>query len=338
MQQSSNGKRTVVVTGGAGFIGSHVVERLLSTKRFEVVVVDDFNDFYDPALKRANAARYLTHGDTALVEADLLDAPAIEGVFAEHDPDVVIHLAARAGVRPSLVDPMLYQRVNVEGTYRLLELSKQHGVEQFLFASSSSVYGARSTVPFRETDRIDRPASPYAATKIAGECACSTYSDLYGMRILCLRFFTVFGPRQRPDLAIRKFTERLLEGRSIPLFGDGSSARDYTFIDDIVDGVMRAVDYDASQFEVINLGGESPTRLIELVEVIAETLGVEPEIEWLPNQPGDVPVTYADVTKARELLGYAPATDIRQGIARFVEWYRAEGRSSSTLQASAPRA
>jgi UDP-glucuronate 4-epimerase len=226
-------------------------------------------------------------------------------------------------VRPSLADPLLYQRVNVEGTYRLLELARRADVPQFVFGSSSSVYGARSNAPFRETDDVSRPVSPYAATKVAGEAACHTYAHLYAMRVVCLRFFTVYGPRQRPDLAIRKFVTAMLEGRPIPLFGDGTTARDYTYVDDIVDGIVAAIGYRETPFEIANLGDERPVTLAELVGTIAAALGVEPRIEWLPEQPGDVPLTFASVEKARQLFGYEPNVKLEEGIARFVAWHRA---------------
>ncbi len=319
---SGTGRRSILVTGGAGFIGGHLVDRLLASSEWAVTVVDDFNDFYDPGLKRANAARHAADPAYRLVEADLVDERAMRETFETGQFDAVVHLAARAGVRPSLVDPMLYQRVNVEGTYRLLDLSHQHEVGKFVFGSSSSVYGARARVPFSESDPINEPASPYAATKIAGEAACHVYSHLYGMRIVCLRFFTVYGPRQRPDLAIRKFTELMSEGRAIPLFGDGSTSRDYTYVDDIVDGIVAALAYDRSTYEVVNLGGEHPVALADLVRMIATALGVEPRIEWLPDQPGDVPRTCADVRKAKALLGFESKVRPEEGIRRFVDWYR----------------
>jgi UDP-glucuronate 4-epimerase len=293
-----------------------------------VTVVDDFDDFYDPALKRANVAHHEGDPNFRLVEADIVDARAISDVFASARFDAVVHLAARAGVRPSLADPLLYQCVNVEGTYRLLELARAHGVGRFVFGSSSSVYGVRSQVPFLESDPVNEPVSPYAATKLAGEAACHVYAHLYGIRVVCLRFFTVYGPRQRPDLAIRKFATLMLEGRPIPLFGDGRTARDYTYVDDVVDGIVGALEYGATPYEVINLGGEHPVPLADLVALIAGALGVTPRVERLPEQPGDVPLTSASVEKARALLGYEPRVPIREGIARFVEWL-SETRSAS---------
>lgn len=329
--KSAGDKRSILVTGGAGFIGSHVVDRLLQTGLWRVTVIDNFNDTYDPGFKRANIADHRLNGDFRLVEADLLDPDTMSSAFVEGEFDSVIHLAALAGVRPSLENPLLYQRVNVEGTYRVLELARRHGVKHVLFGSSSSVYGFRSTVPFSETDDVSRPASPYAATKIAGEAACAVTSHIYGTRILCLRFFTVYGPRQRPDLAIRKFATLMSEGRPIPLFGNGQTMRDYTHIDDVVDGVMSALEYDRTEFEIINLGGQVPVALTDLVEILSRTIGVEPTIEWLPDQPGDVPRTAANIDKARALLGYAPRVDLETGLRRFADWLLAL-RSSPSLR------
>jgi UDP-glucuronate 4-epimerase len=318
-------KRHVLVTGGAGFIGSTLVDRLLASGEWAVTVADEFNDFYDPALKRRNLAAHAGDPDFRLVEGDLADERAAARAFEGASYDAVVHLAARAGVRPSLVDPMLYQRANVEATYRMLDLARATAVPRFVFGSSSSVYGVRSRVPFLESDPVGHPASPYAATKLAGEAACHVYSHLYGMRVVCLRFFTVYGPRQRPDLAIRKFAELMAAGRPIPLFGDGTTSRDYTYVDDIVDGVVAALSYDATPYEVVNLGGERPIALVDLVRTIARTIGVEPEIEWRPEQPGDVPRTSASVERARELFGYAPKVPLEEGIRRFVAWLRERG-------------
>jgi UDP-glucuronate 4-epimerase len=322
-------RRAVLVTGGAGFIGSHVAERMLETGRYEVTILDNFNSFYDPALKRENGRAVLRRDGARLVAADILDVRAMPELFASSRFDVVIHLAARAGVRPSLADPLLYQRVNVEGTYRLLELARAYGVRQFVFASSSSVYGARSKVPFSESDAVDRPVSPYAATKLAGEAACHAYAHLFGIRTLCLRFFTAYGPRQRPDLAIRKFADLMCAGRPVPVFGDGRTARDYTYVDDVAECVVRAAEYTASDYEVINVGGERPVRLGDLVSMLGDALGVTPRIERLAEQAGDVPLTSADGAKARRLLGFEPRVPFEDGIRRFAEWYR---RTASTAR------
>jgi len=310
----------VLVTGGAGFIGSHVTGRLLG-RGDRVTVLDDFNDFYDPALKRANAARFAGRDDWRLVEGDIRDAALVDRLFAASRFDAVIHLAARAGVRPSLREPILYEDVNCIGTLRLLEAARHHGPADFVFASSSSVYGINEKVPFAESDPVELPISPYATTKRAGELLCFNYSHLYGLNVSCLRFFTVYGPAQRPEMAIARFTDLLARGEPVPLFGSGQSRRDYTFIDDIVDGVLAALDL-APRFEIFNLGGSQTTTLIDLVHAIAGELGVEARLRMLPEQPGDVPITFADVGKAGRLLGYAPKVPIREGLARYVAWYR----------------
>jgi UDP-glucuronate 4-epimerase len=316
----------VLVTGGAGFIGSHLTRRLLD-RGDRVTVLDDFNDFYDPARKRSNVQPFLGEPDAPyrLVEGDIRDESLVERLFAAGDLDAVVHLAARAGVRPSLRQPILYEDVNCIGTLRLLEAARRHGPEVFVFGSSSSVYGINKKVPFAETDRVDQPISPYATTKRAGELLCYNYHHLYGLKISCLRFFTVYGPAQRPEMAIHKFTDLLARGEEIPLFGDGSSRRDYTFISDIIDGVVAALDAELG-FEILNLGGADTTALADLVRWIAAELAVEPRIDYRPDQPGDVPITYADVTKAGRLLGYSPKVPIREGLARFVAWYLEHGR------------
>lgn len=308
----------VLVTGGAGFIGSHVAERLLA-RGDNVTVVDDFNDFYDPSLKRRHVAAW---GDRVrVVEADITDAVALRQVFAVGRLDSVVHLAARAGVRPSLQQPALYTRVNVLGTQNLLELAREFAVTKFVFASSSSVYGINEKVPFAEDDSVSNPISPYAATKLAGEALCHVYHHLYGMEVVALRFFTVYGPRQRPDLAIRKFAHAITRGEPIDLFGDGSTRRDYTYIDDILQGVLAALDRRLG-YEVINLGESRTVALRELVELLERNLGRKAVVRWLPVQPGDVPVTFADIGKARRLLGYNPQVPIEEGIARFVAWFK----------------
>lgn len=314
--------KQILVTGGAGFIGSHLGHRLMG-RGDRVTVLDNFNDFYDPARKRANVEGLRTAGGDAfrLVEGDIRDEALVEELFAESGFDGVVHLAARAGVRPSLSEPILYEDVNCIGTLRLLEAARRHGPRVFVFGSSSSVYGINEKVPFSEEDRIDQPISPYATTKRTGELLCYNYHHLYGMAISCLRFFTVYGPAQRPEMAIHKFTDLLARGETIPLYGDGSSRRDYTFISDIVDGVVAALDAELG-FEILNLGGAETTALADLVRWLAEELAVEPRIEYLPDQPGDVPITYADVSKAERLLGYSPKVPIREGLKRFVAWYQ----------------
>ena len=314
--------KNVLVTGGAGFIGSHLVDRLLGTNVEQITVVDDFNNFYAPEIKHENIREHLKDPRYKLAEADIRDRAAIEGVFNQTRFDCIVHLAARAGVRPSLKDPQLYTETNINGTLNLLELARHHGIRQFVFGSSSSVYGINAKVPFSEDDPIRQPISPYAATKAAGELLCHTYSHLYGLRCICLRFFTVYGPRQRPDLAIHKFAKLISEGKPIPVFGDGTSRRDYTYIDDIIDGVVAAIDYDQSPYEVINLGESRTVELIELIALLEKELGTKATIDRQPPQPGDVPQTFADITKARALLGYNPQTQIEPGLHRFVEWFR----------------
>lgn len=317
-------KKNILVTGGAGFIGSHLVERLLGEKTWRVSVVDDFNDFYAPALKRGNVEAHLTDENYQLFEADISDADSLQKIFARNDFDVIVHLAARAGVRPSLRQPKLYAETNINGTLNLLELARQFGVKQFVFGSSSSVYGNNEKVPFSEDDKIFHPISPYAATKAAGELLCHTYSHLYGIRAVCLRFFTVYGARQRPDLAIRKFSELITNGAPIQVFGDGTSRRDYTFVDDIIEGVRAAIDYDRSMFEIFNLGESDTVELRYLIELLEKNLGKAAIIDRREIQPGDVRQTFADISKARELLGYNPQTKIETGIKKFVEWFSRE--------------
>jgi UDP-glucuronate 4-epimerase len=312
----------ILVTGGAGFIGSHLTRRLLS-RGDRVTVLDDFNDFYDPARKRRNVAPFLERpdpGDYRLVEGDIRDEALVDQLFAQGKFDGVVHLAARAGVRPSLQEPVLYEDVNCIGTLRLLEAARRHGPDIFIFGSSSSVYGINEKVPFSEADEVNQPISPYATTKRSGELLCYNYHHLYGFRTTCLRFFTVFGPGQRPEMAIHKFTDLLARGKTVPMYGDGESRRDYTFVDDIIDGVVASLDL-APGFEILNLGGADTTSLKDLIHWIAEELAVEPRIDYLPAQPGDVPITYADVSKAARLLGYSPKVPIREGLRRFVSWY-----------------
>lgn len=322
--------KKILVTGGAGFIGSHLVDRLLTEGDWQVSVVDDFNEFYDPAIKRANVSAHEKSPNFRLLETDIRDKQALEKVFNEvfrgGDFQCIVHLAARAGVRPSLEQPLLYAETNIEGTLNLLELARAFGVRQFVFGSSSSVYGTNAKVPFGEDDPVRQPISPYAATKAAGELLCYTYSHLYNVRSVCLRFFTVYGPRQRPDLAIYKFARLMSEGKPIPVFGDGATRRDYTFIDDIIAGVRAAIDYVAdesnSNYEIVNLGESRTVELRELISLLEKELGTTAQIDRQPLQPGDVPQTYADITRARRLLAYNPQTQIEEGLHRFVEWFR----------------
>jgi UDP-glucuronate 4-epimerase len=308
----------VLVTGGAGFIGSHVCTQL-ALEGHKVTVLDDFNDYYDPQIKRANIAA-LGNG-IVLREGDIRNASFVQDVMAEGIFDSIIHLAARAGVRPSLIDPMLYIETNIVGTQNLLDSAHKNGVSKFVFASSSSVYGLAKVVPFSEELPLPQTLSPYAATKIAGEQLCGNYAHLYGMPVVCLRFFTVYGPRQRPDLAIHKFTDSIYHGKTIPQYGDGSTRRDYTYIDDIVQGVLGALRYQGPSFDIFNLGENQTTTLSELISEIEMALGKKAMIERLPEQQGDMPLTSADISKAQRLLGYNPTTKIRDGIPKFVEWY-----------------
>jgi UDP-glucuronate 4-epimerase len=314
--------KTILITGGAGFIGASLVDHLLNEGGWQISVVDDFNDFYEPAIKRENVRPHLRRSEYELHEVDIRDLRALQRVFAGRRFDCIVHLAARAGVRPSLTQPLLYSETNINGTLNLLELARSHNVTQFVFGSSSSVYGINAKVPFSEDDPIRQPISPYAATKAAGELICHTYSHLYGIRCICLRFFTVYGARQRPDLAIHKFARLISAGKPIPVFGDGLTRRDYTYIDDIIAGVRAAIDYTGSNYEVINLGESRTVELRQLISLLEQALDQHAIVDWQPPQPGDVPQTYADISKARSLLGYDPQTQIEEGIQRFMEWFR----------------
>ena len=316
----------IVVTGGAGFIGSHLCESLLRDGH-DVTALDNFDDFYDPAIKRGNMAAAEENDRLALVEGDIRDPAVVDKVLGR-GADAVVHLAARAGVRPSIEQPLLYQDVNVRGTLVLLEACRRLTGCKFIFASSSSVYGNRTRVPFSEADRVDDPISPYAATKKAGELLCHTYHHLYGLPVTCLRLFTVYGPRQRPDLAIHKFTRLIESGKPVPVFGDGSMMRDFTYIDDIVDGVRRALGR-CSGYAIYNLGESQPVSVRDLIAALEEALGKKAIVEHQPLQPGDVDRTFADVTLAQRELGYRPSTDLRTGLERFVEWFRSSVGSQS---------
>ena len=308
----------VLVTGGAGFIGSHLVENLL-TDGHDVVIVDDFNDFYDPQIKRQNISAFAK--DIRLHDVDLRDADKVGNVFRNEKLDAVFHLAARAGVRPSIQQPQLYYDTNVSGTLHLLESARANGVERFTFASSSSVYGAAKKVPFSEQEHLTQTLSPYAATKIAAEFLCSTYSHLYNLRVVALRYFTVYGPRQRPDLAIHQFTRRICAGQPIDQFGDGTTRRDYTYIDDVIQGTMAALQYEGPCFDIFNLGESETIQLKDLIVAIENALGKKAKVNQLPEQPGDMPLTCADISKARKLLGYKPTTRFSEGLPRFIDWF-----------------
>jgi UDP-glucuronate 4-epimerase len=310
----------ILITGGAGFIGSHLAERLLRDGH-EIFILDDLNDFYSPALKRQNLAAVERAGMAGFYDCDIRDAERTRLLVEELRPGVVIHLAARGGVRQSLEQPFLYEEVNIRGTLTLLEASRAARVQKFIFASSSSVYGVDSHLPFREDDRTQHPISPYAATKIAGEQMCFVYSHLYGLKVVCLRLFTVYGPRQRPDLAIRKFAELMDSGREIQVHGEGQTSRDYTYIDDIVNGIVASLHHDCS-YDVFNLGSSSPVSLETVIETLEQALDRKANIRRIPSQPGDVPVTYADISKARASLGYEPCTPFQTGVQNFVKWFR----------------
>jgi UDP-glucuronate 4-epimerase len=314
--------RHALITGAAGFIGSHLVDRLLG-EGWRITAVDNFDPFYEPAVKRRNIAAHLKQAGYRLVEADIRDFGALDRAL-DGGYDVIVHLAAKAGVRPSIQDPLTYQEVNVRGTQNLLELARRRGVRQFLFASSSSVYGVNPEAPWREDACVLRPISPYAATKVSGELLGHVYSHLYGIRFLALRFFTVYGPRQRPDLAIHKFARAMLAGEPAPFYGDGSTSRDYTYIGDLIAGVRAAIDYEGSLYEVINLGNNRTISLAEMVRALEEALGIEARLDRQPEQPGDVPRTWADISKAARLLGYAPQTSFEDGLRAFVAWLRGQ--------------
>jgi UDP-glucuronate 4-epimerase len=312
----------ILVTGGAGFIGSHVCEKLISFGH-RVICVDNFNDYYNPQIKESNISGIRTPWNFTLFRNDILKNDLLEYIFLNNSIDIVIHLAARAGVRPSIANARLYEEVNVLGTINLLECCKKFGVDRFVFASSSSVYGGNKKVPFSEDDNVDHPVSPYAATKKAGELICYTYSHLFDMNIFCYRFFTVYGPRQRPEMAINKFTGLVLSGKPIDIYGDGLSSRDYTYIDDVADTVAGNLE-NIKGYEIFNLGNSRPVKLVELIGLIESASGKKAIINRMDFQPGDVQTTFADITKAKKMLRYNPATPIESGISKFVEWYRAK--------------
>jgi UDP-glucuronate 4-epimerase len=316
--------KRILLTGGAGFIGSHVAEALLR-RGIELSVVDNLDDFYPLSRKRLNLQEIRNAGNYALFEADVRDMDALRKIAEQVQPEIVIHLAARAGVRPSIEQPALYESVNVGGTVNVLEIAREFKVQRVILGSSSSVYGVTNTVPFSEDDPMTRPISPYAATKLAAESMCYTYNHLYGLTILCLRFFTVYGPRQRPDLAIHKFTALIESGKSIPVYGDGSMGRDYTYVDDIVDGVVASLEYTPEprrSYEIFNLGNSHPVRLTELIGQLEAATGKKAFQQRLPDQPGDVPITWANIDKAKRVLGYSPKISMEQGLRNFVAWYR----------------
>lgn len=309
----------VLVTGGAGFIGSSLTKVLLEAEH-DICCIDDFNDYYDPQIKRSNVSAFLDCGNYKLYECDIQDCAKLEEIFRKENFELVVHLAARAGVRPSIAQPDLYNRVNMLGTNNLLDLAKEAKVRQFIFGSTSSVYGVNSKVPFSENDRIDKPISPYSASKIGAEMLCHVYHYLYGFNVTILRFFTVYGPRQRPEMAIHNFAKKIIKGEPLLFFGDGLSRRDYTYIDDIVQGIMNAIDKNY-EYDVFNLGNSQTTSLTELVELLENALGKKAILQKMPVQPGDVPITYADISKSKAMLGYEPKTGIKDGILKFSQWF-----------------
>jgi UDP-glucuronate 4-epimerase len=315
--------KTYLVTGGAGFIGSHVIDELLNLGH-KVINYDDFNDYYDVNIKESNIVNHLKNSNYFLVRGDICDIEQLEKVFITNKVDAIVHLAARAGVRPSIENPLLYEKVNIQGTQNIFELAKKYQIKSLIMASSSSVYGNNDKIPFAEEDRVDRSISPYAATKVANEIMGHVYHKLYGINMIFLRFFTVYGPRQRPDLAIYKFVKLIKEGQSIPFFGDGKTARDYTYIDDIVHGVINSIKYVENEkniYEIINLGGSHPITLTEMVKAIEQSLNMQAKIKRLPKQPGDVERTYADIKKAERLLNYNPQTPFLKGLKKFIIWF-----------------
>lgn len=316
--------KTYFITGGAGFIGSSLSEELIKQGN-KVIAIDNFCDFYNPKIKEYNIKKLLENKNFKLYRKDIRDRQALKEIFDENNIDIVMHLAAMAGVRPSIENPILYQEVNCMGTQNILETMKEHNVKNLVMASSSSVYGNCKEVPFREDMVVDFAISPYAATKKANEVMTHVYHKLFDMNVIMLRFFTVYGPKQRPDLAINKFTRLMLNNEEIPMFGDGTTSRDYTYIDDIVDGIIKSCNYvleNKNVYEILNIGNSSPTSLKEMINTIAKVLEVEPKIKQLPMQPGDVDRTYADVSKARKLIGYEPKTSFEEGIRNFINWYK----------------
>lgn len=316
--------KTYLITGGAGFIGSTLADRLLEEGN-KVIVIDNFNDFYDPKIKESNVKHNLNNKNYKLERIDIRNKEEVYRVFEHNKIDNIMHLAAMAGVRPSIENPVLYQEVNCMGSQNILEAMKKYEVKNIVFASSSSVYGNTKTVPFKETDIVDYAISPYAATKKANEVMCHVYHKLYNFNVILLRFFTVYGERQRPDLAINKFTRLIMNGEPIPVFGDGTTSRDYTYIQDIIDGIIKSFKYieeNDDVYEILNLGESEPITLNKMIETIEEALGKEAIINRLPMQPGDVNRTYADISKAKKLIGYEPKVNFKEGICKFIKWYK----------------
>ena len=320
MRKAKNSKsRTIFVTGGAGFIGSHLIDNLLK-KSDNIVSIDNLNEFYNPNIKKLNQVDHYKYKHYEFYEGDILDEGLVRSIFKKHDIDIVIHLAAMAGVRPSISNPSIYTEVNITGTRIILDAMVESNVERLIFGSSSAVYGNNKKIPFSEDDSVDRPISPYAATKKMGELLCHTYHHIYELNISLLRFFTVYGPRQRPEMAIHQFVRNALNGEPIIVFGDGSTARDYTYIDDIIDGIIQSIEFD-DRYMIYNLGNSEPIKLSNLILIIAEATGTDPIFEYQEIPQGDVLQTYADINRAKNNLGYDPKTGIRDGISKFVKWY-----------------
>jgi len=315
----------VLITGGAGFIAFHVASQLLA-QGHDLTLVDNFDGFYDPAIKRGNVKDLQAIRPVRICEIDILEQEALRRAFESSRPEAVIHLAARAGVRPSLQAPSHYASVNITGTVHVLELAREFGVERFIFGSSSSIYGGNTKVPFSEGHPTDRPISPYAATKRAGELLCHTYAHNYGMHVTCLRFFTVYGPRQRPEMAIHRFARLIWEGKEVPVYGDGQTRRDYTYVEDIVSGVLAAIELNP-HYEIFNLGESQTISLRDLIALLESGLSRKARLCFLPSQPGDMEVTFADIGKAQRFLGYQPKTPIREGIRKFVAWFLASRKA-----------
>jgi len=311
--------KKILVTGGAGVIGSHLCEKLLEND-YKVICLDNFNNYYDPRIKEDNIAESLKNKNFALVKGDILDKESLENIFSKDNIHKIVHLAAIAGVRPSLMKPQKYIDVDIKGTVNLLEMAKEYRIKQFIFGSSSSIYGINSKIPFSEEGMADLQISPYATAKRCAELYCATYHYLYGIPVTILRIFTVYGPRQRPDMAIHKFSRLISQGKSISMFGDGKSERDYTYIDDIVNGILKSM-HKICKFEIFNLGNSKTIKLRELIKLIADRFEVKPKIQQFPVQLGDVPITYADISKTKRMLGYKPSTPIEEGIEKFVKWY-----------------
>ena len=310
----------VLVTGGCGFIGSHLIERLLEMPQCNVIAIDNFDDFYEEKIKRKNAENYIENDRFELIVGDIRDNKLLE-LFNGKQIDAIVHIAAKAGVRPSILNPYEYMDVNVNGTQNLLEFAKNRGIKQFIFASSSSVYGVNKNVPWSEADKVLMPISPYASSKVSCELLGHVYSHLYDIRFIALRFFTVYGPRQRPDLAIHKFSKMLINGDKIPVFGDGTTQRDYTYVGDIVNGIVAALKYDKTNYEIINLGNCNVVSLTDMIKTLENVFNIKANLEYLPEQPGDVPLTFADISKAKDLLNYSPSTSFELGILKFKEWF-----------------